>query len=100
MSTSPTSPAPDETPSPARMYDYYLGGYHNFPADRAAAEKVIALYPEVPLVAQANRAFLRRAVNFLVAQGVTQFLDLGSGIPTAGNVHEVAQQAHSDARVV
>ncbi|MGH2369527.1 MAG: SAM-dependent methyltransferase, partial [Chloroflexota bacterium] len=65
-----------------------------------AAEQVIKLVPDVPLVARANRAFLRRAVNFLLAEGVTQFLDLGSGIPTVGNVHEVAQEAHPGARIV
>src|SRR5581483_148974 len=95
MSTQP-SKAPgdgaDEKPSVARMYDYYLGGHHNFPVDRAAAEQIMTLHPETPLMAQANRAFLRRAVTFLVAQGITQFLDIGSGIPTVGNVHEVAQR--------
>ena len=91
---------PEARPSPARMYDYFLGGSHNFPADRAAAERVIALAPETPLIAQANRAFLRRAVTALLAQGIDQFLDLGSGIPTVGNVHEVAQEAHPGARVV
>ncbi len=100
MGTEQNAYPPDETPSPARMYDYYLGGYHNFPADRAAAEQVIALAPATPLIAQANRAFLRRAVTFLLEQGIDQFLDLGSGIPTAGNVHEVAQEANPGARVV
>jgi len=92
--------APDEIPSAARMYDYYLGGYHNFSSDRAAAEAAVAIYPDVPRVAQANRAFLRRAVDFLTAQGIDQFLDLGSGIPTVGNVHEVAQSLNPAARVV
>ncbi len=92
--------SPDERPSVARMYDYFLGGHHNFPVDRAAAEQIIALHPETPLVAQANRAFLRRAVTFLAEQGIRQFLDLGSGIPTVGNVHEVAQAAAADARVI
>lgn len=101
MSRSTQIPGgPDERPSVARMYDYYLGGHHNFPADRVAAEQVIALIPDMPLIMQANRAFLRRAVTFLVSQGVTQFLDLGSGIPTVGNVHEVAQEATAVARVV
>lgn len=94
------NPAGGTKPSPARMYDYYLGGHHNFPVDRAAAEEVIASFPDLPLVAQANRAFLRRAIRFLVEQGVSQFLDLGSGIPTVGNVHEVAQAMNPDARVV
>jgi hypothetical protein len=97
----PSAEFPDESrPSPARMYDFYLGGHHNFPTDRAAAERVIAAFPDIPLVAQANRAFLRRAVHFLLDQGVRQFLDIGSGIPTVGNVHEVAQQRQPDARVV
>ncbi|MEV1287887.1 SAM-dependent methyltransferase [Micromonospora sp. NPDC049679] len=89
-----------ERPSVARMYDYYLGGSHNFAVDRAAAQAMIAAVPEAPLMAQANRAFLRRAVQFLIDSGVRQFLDIGSGIPTVGNVHEIAQQAAPDARVV
>jgi len=84
--TQPQAPPPDK-PSPARMYDYFLGGYHNFAIDRAAAEQVIALYPDAPRVTQANRAFLRRAVHFMLDRGIDQFLDLGSGIPTIGNVH-------------
>jgi len=72
-----------DKPSAARMYDYYLGGSHNFAIDREAAEEVLAVYPDAALVAQANRSFLRRAVQFLVDQGVDQFLDVGSGIPTA-----------------
>ncbi len=89
-----------DRPSAARMYDYFLGGYHNFAIDRAAAEQVLTINPDAPLVMQANRAFLRRVVKFLVEQGIDQFLDLGSGIPTVGNVHEVAQQLNPDARVV
>jgi SAM-dependent methyltransferase len=89
-----------ERPSVARMYDYYLGGSHNFAVDREAARQVIAAVPEAPLMAQANRAFLRRAVRFLINSGVRQFLDIGSGIPTVGNVHEIAQHAAPDARVV
>ena len=100
MSAWVPSEAPLDRPSVARMYDYYLGGYHNFAIDRQAAEKAIAIYPDLPLVMQVNRAFLRRAVQYLVAQGVTQFLDIGSGIPTVGNVHEVAQAADPAARVV
>jgi hypothetical protein len=82
------------------MYDYLLGGYHNFAIDRGAAEQMIAINPDTPLIMQANRAFLRRAIRFLVDQGIEQFLDIGSGIPTAGNVHEVAHQLNPDARVV
>jgi len=82
------------------MYDYYLGGYHNFEIDRHAAEQAMKIYPDLPQVMQANRAFLRRAVRFVAEQGVAQFLDIGSGIPTVGNVHEVAQLASPSARVV
>ncbi|MBO4209595.1 SAM-dependent methyltransferase [Micromonospora echinofusca] len=89
-----------ERPSVARMYDYYLGGSHNFAVDRAAAQAMIAAVPEAPLMAQANRAFLRRAVQFLLDAGVRQFLDIGSGIPTVGNVHEIATRSAPDARVV
>ncbi|MDM4720046.1 SAM-dependent methyltransferase [Micromonospora sp. WMMA1363] len=96
--------APDdidiERPSVARMYDYYLGGSHNFAVDRAAAQAMVTAVPEAPLMAQANRAFLRRAVQFLVDAGVRQFLDIGSGIPTVGNVHEIAQRHAPDSRVV
>jgi S-adenosyl methyltransferase len=91
---------PLEKPSVARMYDYHLGGAHNFAADRAAAEAAAAAYPDLPLVMRVNRAFLRRAVTFLAQQGIDQFLDLGSGIPTVGNVHEVAERANPAARVV
>lgn len=89
-----------ERPSVARMYDYYLGGSHNFAVDRAAAQAMVAAVPEAPLMAQANRAFLRRAVQFLTAAGVRQFLDIGSGIPTVGNVHEIAQRIAPESRVV
>src|ERR1700716_2180398 len=87
--------------NPARMYDYYLGGAHNFAVDRAAADKVLAMLPETRTFARDNRAFLQRVVRYLVQDaGITQFLDLGSGIPTVGNVHEIAQRIHSDTRVV
>lgn len=86
--------------TPARMYDYYLGGVHNFPADREAAERVIAQFPLARAAAQANRAFLRRAVRHVVQAGVRQLLDVGSGIPTVGNVHEVAQGIAPESRVV
>jgi len=82
------------------MYDYYLGGSHNFASDRAAADKVIAAIPDVADGCRANRAFLARAVAHLSAAGIRQFLDIGSGIPTVGNVHEVARVAAPDARVV
>ncbi len=87
-------------PSAARMYDYFLGGSHNFEADRKAADKVIEAMPDAPSIARLNRAFLDRAVRFLIARGVRQFLDIGSGVPTVGNVHEIAQDLDPDARVV
>jgi hypothetical protein len=91
-----------EIPSAARIYDYALGGAHNFAADRAAADALFRAMPEGQgqLVARSNRAFLQRAVRYCCAQGVAQFLDLGSGIPTVGNVHEVAQQVDPASRVV
>ena len=88
-------------PSAARVYDYYLGGFHNFPADRELAESTIAVRPTVRANARSGRNFLTRAVRHLVAdRGVRQFLDLGSGIPTAGNVHEIAQAVDPSVRVV
>lgn len=89
-----------EQPSAARMYDYYLGGAHNFAIDREAAERAIAAMPATVAGARTNRAFLQRAVRFLVEEGVEQFIDLGSGIPTSGNVHEVAQDINPEAKVV
>ena len=91
---------PLDRPNVARMYDYLLGGGHNFAIDREAAEQLIKLNPDIPMVSRTNRALLRRAVRFLVDQGITQFLDIGSGIPTSGNTHEVAQRANPDARIV
>ncbi|MCX5386914.1 SAM-dependent methyltransferase [Streptomyces sp. NBC_00083] len=87
-------------PSVSRIYDYYLGGSHNFEVDREAAREAMRFMPGLPKVMQANRAFMRRAVRFAVGEGVTQFLDIGSGIPTFGNVHEVAQAASPEARVL
>ena len=88
-------------PHPARMYDAYLGGRDNYPVDREAVREILRLYPETRQVALANRAFLQRAVRFLAAEaGIRQFLDIGTGIPSAGNVHEVAGQVAPDARVV
>jgi hypothetical protein len=87
-------------PNIARVYDYWLGGRHNLVADRELAEAMATLDPWIPAACKANRAFLGRAVRFLAGQGIRQFLDIGSGIPTAGNVHEVAQSAAPGARVV
>lgn len=84
----------------ARMYDYFLDGKDNFAADRQAADKLTALMPQLPAVARANRSFVRRAVRFAAGQGIRQFIDVGAGLPTQGNVHEVARQAAPDARVV
>jgi hypothetical protein len=89
-----------ERPSGARVCDYFLGGAHNFAVDRELAEIVSRMTPDVGDAIRANRAFLRRAVRYMVDQGIHQFLDLGSGIPTLGNVHEVAQRADPTARVV
>ena len=84
----------------ARVYDYLLGGNHNFLADQDLGRALAAVDPNVRAIARANRAFLGRAVRFLAAAGIGQFLDIGSGIPTQGNVPEVAQQAAPGARVV
>lgn len=86
-------------PSPARVYDVHLGGSHNFAVDREMAEYAAQLMPQLPTVLRANRSFLRRAVRHLVADGITQFLDLGSGIPTVGNVHEIAQHDNPECRI-
>ncbi|MFB9723535.1 SAM-dependent methyltransferase, partial [Planobispora longispora] len=87
-------------PSVARMYDYYLGGKDNFAADREAAEKLMSIVPGVRETARANRAFLRKAVGEIAGQGVRQFLDIGSGLPTQENVHQVAHRITPEARVV
>ncbi len=86
--------------SPARMYDALLGGSHNFEIDRQAAAEGRQMVPDLPRLALSNRAFLRRAVRFMIDSGVRQFLDVGSGIPTAGNVHEVAQEIDPATRVL
>jgi len=89
-----------DRPNPARIYDYALGGRANFAADRAAFDAFAAVFPDNALVARSNRAFLRRVVTYLARQGIDQFLDIGSGLPTAGNVHEVARAVNPHARVV
>ncbi|GAA3729411.1 SAM-dependent methyltransferase [Plantactinospora mayteni] len=86
--------------SVARAYDYWLGGSHNFAIDREFARQAIAAVPDLRMVARANREFLHRAVRFMIDMGIRQFLDIGSGIPTVGNVHEIAQKVVPDARVV
>jgi hypothetical protein len=85
---------------PARVYDYWLGGKDNFEADRQVAEMVIAGNPGVRQSARDNRAFLGRAVRFLAGQGIRQFLDIGSGIPSKGNTHEIAQAIAPESRIV
>ncbi|CQR60171.1 SAM-dependent methyltransferase [Streptomyces leeuwenhoekii] len=87
-------------PSVSRICDFYLGGSHNFEVDREAARKAMAFLPGLPKIMQANRAFLRRAVRFALDEGVTQFLDIGSGIPAFGSVHEVVRAVRPGARVV
>jgi hypothetical protein len=89
-----------EKPSSARAYDFVLGGNHNFAVDREFVRQIQAVYPESKYFAIMNRAYLRRVVLYLIEQGIRQFLDLGSGIPTVGNVHEIAQAADPSARVV
>jgi len=87
-------------PSPARIYDYALGGKDNFAVDREAFEMMAQSFPDYPNLAQANRGFLVRAVEFMTGAGVDQFIDLGTGIPTSPNVHEIAQRASPGAKVV
>ena len=85
----------------ARIYDYLLGGEDNYPADRAAVDAVLKVAPELGFTARANRAFLGRAVRYLTAEaGIRQFLDIGTGIPTAGNIHQVAQAIAPETQVV
>ena len=86
---------------PARVYDYWLGGKDNFEADRIAGEETIAAYPAIRSSARANRAFLARSVRYLAGEaGIRQFLDLGTGLPTASNTHEVAQSVAPESRIV
>ncbi|HLI36715.1 MAG TPA: SAM-dependent methyltransferase [Streptosporangiaceae bacterium] len=105
------SVVPDDEPAPrdfdtsvahpARIWDYWLGGKDNFAADRAAAEKVLEVSPVVARIARADRAFLAQVVQYLVAEaGIRQFLDIGTGLPTANNTHEVAQRAAPQSRIV
>src|ERR1700744_3656860 len=108
---APSSLSPDENgvpseidttkPHAARIYDFLLGGKDNFAADREVAEQTLRAWPGMRTAARENRAFLRRAVTYLTEEaGIAQFLDIGSGLPTAGNVHEVAQAVNPAARVV
>jgi hypothetical protein len=90
-----------DIPSAARIYDYLLGGKDNYPADRAVAESMIAKLPNVKLAVRWNRAFLRRVVRYVVSEaGIRQIIDIGAGLPTVGNTHEIALQASPAAKVV
>lgn len=100
---SPLPPAPELDTSvahPARVYDYWLGGNDNFAADRELGDAMIQAIPTLPAMARANRSFMERVTRHLVESGVTQFLDIGSGIPTSPNLHEIAQGIDPSARVV
>ncbi|GIE97809.1 SAM-dependent methyltransferase [Paractinoplanes rishiriensis] len=89
-----------DVPHSARLWNYLLGGKDNFAADREAAEYALALMPELVQSARANREFLGRAVRYLAGEGIRQFLDVGTGLPTASNTHEVAQAVAADSRIV
>lgn len=89
-----------EKPNTARIYDYWLGGFNNFPADRAAANHLESLVPDTAKRVQSNRQFLQRAVRMLAEQGIDQYLDLGSGLPSVGNIHQIVHEALPQARVV
>ncbi|MEV6924737.1 SAM-dependent methyltransferase [Dactylosporangium sp. NPDC051485] len=99
--TAHRGPAIDtSTPHPARRYNYWLGGKDNFAADRESGDKIASVYPPIRIAAIANRRFLERAVAFLAGEGVSQFLDIGTGIPVSPNTHEIAQAIVPGARVV
>jgi S-adenosyl methyltransferase len=87
-------------PTPARMYDYFLGGTSNFPADRELGDRLKALVPEISDSAWANRSFHQRAARWMAELGVSQFIDIGAGLPTQGNTHDLVQQVNASARVV
>jgi hypothetical protein len=87
-------------PSPARMYDYMLGGTRNLQVDRDATERFLVQFPDLLDAASANRGFLRRAARYMAGQGIRQFIDIGSGLPTQNNTHEAVHQVAPDARVV
>jgi S-adenosyl methyltransferase len=102
-SVDPASPPEINTSvaHPARRYDYWLGGKDNFPADQASGDAIEAAFPTIRMTVMENRRFLVRAVRFLAGElGIRQFLDIGTGIPTSPNVHEVAQSIAPDSRVV
>ncbi len=101
MSSSQEPPGSSVTASsPAGIYDYLLGGSHHSAADREAAEKALAIAPEIRFGALENRAFMQRSVRYIAEQGVNQYIDIGSGYPTAGPVHEIAREILADPRVL
>jgi O-methyltransferase involved in polyketide biosynthesis len=102
MSDAPQVPPGMDTsrPTPARIYDYMLRGDQHFDIDRMAAEQILAAAPEIRDAAFSNRGFHQRAAKWIAERGVRQFIDIGSGLPTVGNTHQVVQQVHPDARVV
>ncbi len=89
-----------DKPSPARIYDYWLGGYHNFEADRQVGDQVKAVYKDTVPATYVARALVRRVTTFLVEEGIDQIIDFGSGLPTIGNVHETAQAINPSARIL
>ncbi|NBE53740.1 SAM-dependent methyltransferase [Streptomyces boluensis] len=88
------------TPHPARMYDWFLGGKDNYPVDVEMGKQLVAMEPRTMVMARANRAFMERGIRWLAKQGVRQFLDIGTGIPTEPNLHQIAQRVTPEARVV
>src|SRR5215472_4658303 len=101
MTSEPEAPpgVDPSVPSPARIYDYMLGGTYNYQVDRDAADKAMAQVPELRDIVLANRGFHGRAVRWMAKSGIGQFLDIGSGLPTVGNTHEIAREIVPDARV-
>ncbi|ASR37721.1 methyltransferase [Prauserella marina] len=104
MSQNDPQPVPEgvdlERPNPARIYDWYLGGTTNWAIDREFGAKAVETFPMVRTLARVGREYLGRGVHYLAQQGITQFLDLGSGVPTVGNVHEIADAVNPDSRTV
>jgi hypothetical protein len=101
MTDSDAAKLDTSVPHSARVWNYWLGGKDNFPVDRAVGDDFANLYPDIEVVARHSRAFLKRAVTFLVKEaGIRQFLDIGTGMPTAENTHQVAQAAAAEARIV
>ncbi|MFE9423156.1 SAM-dependent methyltransferase [Kitasatospora sp. NPDC006697] len=98
--TPPSALLRQDIPHSARMYDYFLNGKDNYPVDREAAERVLTVFPSMRAAVWANRAFMHRATRAAAQRGLRQWLDIGTGIPTSPNLHEVAQSVAPDARVV